>query len=83
VPGQRRQRPAKHPTDEGDVDTTEEGPSRLYAPGKPHEVESGPSRLQMSTLGQGQVILTEAFLPTQVVGRADTTEAGPARLERF
>jgi hypothetical protein len=83
VPAQRRQRPMTHRAGEGDVDTTEEGPSRLYAPGKPHEVESGPSRLQMSTSGQGQVMLTEGLLPTQVVGTADTTEAGPARLERF
>lgn len=80
---ERGQRPAKHPADEGEMDTTEEGPSRLYAPGKPHEVESGPSRLQMSTVGQGQVIPTEASPPAQVDGGADTTETGPARLTRF
>jgi hypothetical protein len=35
----------------GGVDPAEAGSSRLYAPAKPHEVESGPARLRAAAGG--------------------------------
>jgi len=72
----------KHPANTAGMDVTEKGPSRLYAPGKPHEVESGPSRLRA---GGVQTAAMHKVAPRglQLGGLADTTEAGPARIVRY
>jgi hypothetical protein len=74
-----------HSTDKATIDTTETGGSRLYAPGKPHEVESGPSRLQTSVLRSPRMGGTRKFGPTipRLGTGIDTTESGPARIERY
>ena len=63
-----RQKPqsAAHPSNAVALDTTEAGPPRLYAPGKPQEVESGPSRLQTQALGRHQApdIMPKPWLNT-------------------
>jgi hypothetical protein len=74
-----------HPVSKAGVDKKEAGPSRLYAPGKPHEVESGPSRLRTSVLGRAQAagMRTIASTRPQVGAAIDATEAGPARIARY
>jgi hypothetical protein len=76
----RRQGSVKHPTDTSAVDKSESGPSRLYAPGKPHEVESGPSRLRTSVPRQQPTGAMQTTAP--IPHRVDTAEAGPPRLTR-
>jgi hypothetical protein len=80
----KRKQSISQPSDRADLDKTERGPSRLYAPGKPHEVESGPSRLRRS-LGRHQAVEARrvAFIRPHPEAAVDTTEAGPARLVRF
>jgi hypothetical protein len=66
------------------LDKTEAGPSRLYAPGKPREVESGPSRLQPATpRGQQLRNAYQASSTGSLEPTADTAEAGPARIVRY
>jgi hypothetical protein len=78
------QGPVGHPTGTADIDKTETGPSRLHAPGKPREVESGPSRLQTSVLGRHQTGVIPTVTPTRRIGAGvGTTEAGPSRIERY
>jgi hypothetical protein len=74
-----------HPTDTAGVDTTEKGPSRLHAPGKPHEVESGPSRMQTSAFGRHPASGADTAASTRpsMGAGVDTTEAGPARVARY
>lgn len=69
---------ATHPANTAGLDTTEEGPSRLFAPGKPREVEAGPSRLGTRTL-QGY---KKHNTPHQIEGALDETEAGGPRIAR-
>ena len=78
-------RESANPIKTTDVDKTESGPSRLYAPGKPREVESGPSRLQTSVSGSyqaGRKHPDAGVRPRTGIG-LDTTEAGPARIGRY
>ncbi len=77
-----------------DVEATESGPPRLYAPpGRPHPVESGPPRLHSPASGGraavaaraapgGGVNATESGPPrlSAPAGRPQAAEAGPARL---
>ncbi len=72
---------ANHPSGKADLDTTETGPSRLYAPGKPHQMESGPSRLETRVQTAG----TQKFagIETNAKSSVNTKEAGPARIERY
>jgi hypothetical protein len=76
---------ANHPSGKADLDSTETGPSRLYAPGKPRQMESGPSRLQTRVLGPRQTVGTQKFagIETHAKSSVNTKEAGPARIERY
>jgi len=71
--------------DRAGIGKTEAGPSRLYAPGKPHEVESGPSRVGMSRLGsiQAKGVPAIASARPHPGTTIDATEAGPARIARY
>jgi hypothetical protein len=67
-------------------DTTEAGPSRLYAPSKRHTVESGPSRLKTSSAFGFQPpggVRTVASTRSHIGAGVDTTESGPPRLVQF
>jgi hypothetical protein len=81
-----RQKPqsAAHPSNAVALDTTEAGPPRLYAPGKPQEVESGPSRLQTQALGRHRVVGAGTIASTRAsFAFGGAAEAGPSRIERF
>jgi hypothetical protein len=75
-----KQGSATHSTSTASVDTTETGPSRLYAPGKPREVESGPSRLHTSASGGHSAVISAR--PHTDEG-LDATETGPARIGQY
>jgi hypothetical protein len=85
----RHTRSAKHPANAADIDKTEAGPSRLYAPGKPHEVEAGPARVRrfgFSSLQTGNVREIAAKAPgagAQTGTQLDASETGPPRVARF
>jgi hypothetical protein len=70
-----------------DAEKVEAGPARLYAPGKPHEVESGPSRLRPFVTGRLQtgaahrVVVASQRAPERAA--SDSTESGPPRIGRF
>ena len=70
----------KRPRIGAGVDATEAGPSRLHAPGKPHEVEAGPSRSRRHPAHGMRAVA--AVRPHAGVS-ADAIEAGPARIGRF
>ena len=73
-----------HPASTHDIDKTESGPSRLHAPGKPHEVESGPSRKGSLTPGRtqhGQQASVSAGV--RATATHDAAESGPARIGRY
>jgi hypothetical protein len=77
--------PRKQPAEWTVIDTTEAGPARLYAPGRPHEVESGPARLGRLRYGRYQqpaVPTTGTPPPREAAPGLSTTEAGPARIAR-
>ena len=76
---------ANHRFGNADLDSTETGPSRLYAPGKPREMESGPSRLQTRVLGSRATVGIQKFagVETHAKSVGNTKEAGPARIERY
>lgn len=82
-----RQGSGAHPTSTAGIDTTESGPSRVHAAGKPHELESGPSRTQrhISAFGRpsSQGMRPAASTRPRIGGGLDTTEAGPARIDRY
>ncbi len=75
-----KQGSATHSASTASVDTTEAGPSRLYAPGKPREVEAGPSRLFTSAPGRPSAVVSAR--PHTGEG-LDATETGPARIGRY
>lgn len=68
-----------------DVDATEKGPPRLYAPGKPHEVEAGASRLVFMPAAQQQTtgVRSPSAGRYEASETVDATEGGPARIVRF
>jgi hypothetical protein len=77
------ERPATHPANTADLDKTEKGPARLFAPGKPHEVEAGPSRLQPALRRQQTgTPRGVGFTGSESRGLVETVEAGPARIVR-
>lgn len=77
-------RPATHPANTADLDKTETGPSRLFAPGKPREVEAGPSRLRPAALLDQQTHASHGVTRTESQDAVpiDSTEAGAARIIR-
>jgi len=79
----KSERPATHPANTADLDKTEKGPARLFAPGKPHEVEAGPPRLQRA-LRRQQTGTPHGvgFTGPESRGLVDTAEAGPPRIVR-
>jgi hypothetical protein len=79
----KNEQPATHPANTAELDKTEKGPARLFAPGKPHEVEAGPPRLQ-AAVGRQQTGTPRGVgvAGSESRGLADTTEAGPARIVR-
>ena len=67
-----------------ELDSTEKGPARLHAPGKPREVESGGARLQFTHV-TSRMVPSEpgaTFHAMREEGREDVSEAGPARIVR-
>jgi hypothetical protein len=81
----RGQGPVAHPANAPNIDTTEKGPARLHAPGKPHEVESGSSRLHVSAGARPPAhkpspVASIHALPARGL---NTTESGPPRIERY
>jgi hypothetical protein len=75
---------AAHTTHRGvpqGLDTTESGPARLYAPGKPHQMEAGPCRLSNVPVVAHSRHPTGSPTSARQHG-ADTTESGPPRLGR-
>jgi hypothetical protein len=78
------QGPAEHPANTTDANAAESGPPRVYAPGRPHEVESGPARLHASAGVQHaqQVRLTGSVQARSGAG-LNAAEGGPARIERY
>jgi hypothetical protein len=82
----KSERPATHPAKHANLDKTEAGASRLYAPGKPREVEAGPSRVQPMPPQRQQFTAPPhslSYSGPQVGTSVDTTEAGPARIVRY
>jgi hypothetical protein len=79
----QRKQSVSQPSHPAALDKTEKGPARLYAPGKPREVESGPARVGRS-MGRQQAAgaRTVAVMRPHPNAAADTTEAGPARIAR-
>jgi hypothetical protein len=78
-------KPASHPASSAGLDSTESGPTRLYAPGKPREVEAGPARVRANSLRRDQTggVLRPAYTSPRSGADVDATEAGPARLTRI
>ncbi len=81
----KRNQAATHPAKSPGLDTKEAGPSRLFAPGKPREVEAGPSRLGTATLQRQKTGIAprSASAGPQIEGGLDTTEAGGPRIARY
>jgi hypothetical protein len=81
----KHERPATPPDKNANLDKTEAGPSRLYAPGKPREVEAGPSRVRSATPQRQQTGDSRELAHTgpQIGTSLDRTEAGPARIVRY
>jgi hypothetical protein len=81
----KHEQSAMHSGKTADLDKTEAGPSRLYAPGKPREVEAGPSRLQSAIFRRQQPgdVRGRALIERQVGNPVDTREAGSARIVQY
>lgn len=81
----KRNQSATPPAKSAGLDTKEAGPSRLFAPGKPREVEAGPSRLGTATLQRQETAIAQRSASTgpQIESALDTTEAGGPRIARY
>jgi len=79
------QGPAEHPANTADANAAESGPARVYAPGKPHEVESGPARLHVSagTAQPAQKARLAGSVQVRSAVGLNAAESGPARIERY
>ena len=79
------QGPAEHPANTADANGAESGPARVYAPGKPREVESGPARLHASvdTPHAVQKVRLVGSVQARSGAGLNAVESGPARIERY
>jgi hypothetical protein len=80
----KERRATAPPVDVAESEKAESGPSRLYAPGKPRELESGPSRLRRVVIRQpvevaGSLIQGESSQQAPM----DTSETGSPRIVRY